>query len=92
MEAQTILMVLFGIVVTGFLVADLGFFNKKSHKIEFKPALYQSIFWVAVSLIFGVLIYFFIDKVTAIEFFSAYVTEKMLSVRHSTLVLESRLK
>ncbi len=87
MEAQTILMILFGVVVTGFLVADLGFFNKKSHKIEFKPALYQSIFWIAISIIFGILIYFFIDKVTAIEFFSAYVTEKMLSVDNLFVIM-----
>jgi len=57
MEAQTGLIILFGVVIVGFLVADLGFFNKKSHKIEFKPALYQSLFWVGVSLVFGFLIY-----------------------------------
>ncbi|MFZ2149815.1 MAG: TerC/Alx family metal homeostasis membrane protein [Minisyncoccia bacterium] len=87
MEAQTILTILFGVVVTGFLVADLGFFNKKSHKIEFKPALYQSIFWIAVSIIFGALIFFFIDKQTAVEFFSAYVTEKMLSVDNLFVIM-----
>jgi tellurite resistance protein TerC len=84
---QTILGVLFGAVVIGFLIADLGFFNKKSHKIEFKPALYQSIFWVAISLIFGLLIFLFIDKNTAVEFFSAYVTEKMLSVDNLFVIM-----
>ena len=87
MEAQTILVILFSVVVLGFLIADLGFFNKKSHKIEFKPALYQSIFWVAVSLLFGVLIFFFIDKQTAVEFFSAYITEKMLSVDNLFVIM-----
>lgn len=87
MEAQTILTILFGTVVVGFLVADLGFFNKKSHKIEFKPALYQSIFWIAISLVFGALIFFFIDKQTAVEFFSAYVTEKMLSVDNLFVIM-----
>ncbi len=87
MEAQTILGILFGVVVLGFLIADLGFFNKKSHKIEFKPALYQSIFWVGISLIFGLLVFFFIDKKTAVEFFSAYVTEKMLSVDNLFVIM-----
>src|SRR3989344_8452189 len=87
MGAQTILTILFGAIVIGFMVADLGFFNKKSHKIEFRPALYQSIFWIAVSLIFGALIYFFIGKVTAVEFFSAYVTEKMLSVDNLFVIM-----
>jgi tellurite resistance protein TerC len=87
MEAQTILTILFGAIVVGFLIADLGFFNKKSHKIEFKPALYQSIFWVGISLVFGALIFFFIDKQTAVEFFSAYVTEKMLSVDNLFVIM-----
>jgi tellurite resistance protein TerC len=87
MEAQTGLIILFGVVIVGFLVADLGFFNKKSHKIEFKPALYQSLFWVGVSLVFGFLIYLFIGKETAVEFLSAYVTEKMLSVDNLFVIL-----
>ncbi len=87
MEMQTILSILFGVVVVGFLVADLGFFNKKSHKIAFKPALYQSIFWVGISLVFGLLIYLFIDKNTAVEFLSAYVTEKMLSVDNLFVIM-----
>lgn len=87
MEMQTILGIVFGVLVLGFLIADLGFFNKKSHKIGFKPALYQSIFWILVSLIFGGLIFFFIDKNTAIEYFSAYVTEKMLSVDNLFVIM-----
>jgi tellurite resistance protein TerC len=87
MEAQTWLIILFAVVVVGFLVADLGFFNRKSHKIGFKPALYQSLFWVVVSLIFGLLIYLFIGKETAVEFLSAYVTEKMLSVDNLFVIL-----
>src|SRR3989344_8932417 len=87
MDAQAILTILFGTIVVGFLVADLGFFNKKSHRIEFRPALYQSIFWIAISLIFGALIYFFIGKVTAVEFLSAYLTEKMLSVDNLFVIM-----
>src|SRR3989339_1492067 len=87
MDAQTNLTILFGVIVVGFLILDLGFFNKKSHKIEFKPALYQSIFWVAISLVFGLLIFFFLSKETAVEFFSAYVTEKMLSVDNLFVIM-----
>lgn len=87
MESQTALSILFAVIVVGFLVADLGFFNKKSHKIEFKPALYQSLFWIGISLAFGALIFFFIGKETGIEFFSAYITEKMLSVDNLFVIL-----
>ncbi len=87
MDAQLILIILFSVVVIGFLIADLGFFNRKSHKIEFKPALYQSLFWVGISLGFGYLIYLFIGKDTAVEFLSAYITEKMLSVDNLFVIL-----
>jgi tellurite resistance protein TerC len=87
MDAQLILIILFSVVVIGFLIADLGFFNRKSHKIEFKPALYQSLFWVGISLGFGYLIYLFIGKETAVEFLSAYITEKMLSVDNLFVIL-----
>ena len=87
MDAQTNLTILFGVIVVGFLILDLGFFNKKSHKIEFKPALLQSIFWVAISLVFGLLILFFLSKEVAVEFFSAYVTEKMLSVDNLFVIM-----
>jgi tellurite resistance protein TerC len=80
MDVQNYLYIVFGAVIAGFLIVDLGFLNRKSHKIEFKAALYQSIFWIAMAVGFGVLIYFFLDQKLAAEYFSAYVTEKMLSV------------
>lgn len=87
MDAQTSLILLFVVIVVGFLVLDLGFLNRKSHKIEFRPALYQSIFWVVISLVFGFLIYLFLSKELAVEFISAYVTEKMLSVDNLFVIL-----
>jgi len=87
MDAQSLLSILFGVIVVGFLIADLGFFNKKSHKITFKPALYQSLFWIGISLVFGLLVFIFIGKDTAVEFLSAYVTEKMLSVDNLFVIL-----
>ncbi|KKQ60698.1 MAG: Integral membrane protein TerC [Parcubacteria group bacterium GW2011_GWE2_38_18] len=87
MDNQTSLFVLFGFVVTLFLVADLGFFNRKSHKVEFKSAIYQSLFWVAVSVIFGFLIFLYMDREMAAQFLSAYVTEKMLSLDNLFVIL-----
>lgn len=87
MDAQTNLTILFGVIVVGFLALDLGYFNRKSHKVEFKPALYQSLFWIAISLIFGFLILLFVSKEMAVEFFSAYVTEKMLSVDNLFVIM-----
>ena len=80
MSAQSELFILFSIIVTGFLAIDLGYFNRRSHRIEPKEALAQSIFWIATAIAFGFLIFLFIGRDQAAEFLSAYVTEKMLSV------------
>ncbi len=87
MEAQTNLVILFGIIIVGFLVVDLGYLNRKNHRVEFKSALYQSLFWIAISLIFGLLIFLFLDKELAAQFMSAYVTEKMLSVDNLFVIM-----
>lgn len=87
MDAQTNLIILFGVIIAGFLAIDLGYFNRKSHKVEFKPALYQSLFWIAIALIFGFFIFLFLNKDLAAEFLSAYITEKMLSVDNLFVIM-----
>lgn len=87
MTAQEKLWILFAIIIVGFLIFDLGFANRKSHKIELKPALNQSLFWIAISLGFGFLIFVFLGKELAAEFLSAYVTEKMLSVDNLFVIM-----
>lgn len=87
MNIEVELFTLFFVIIIGFLIVDLGFFNKTNHKVEFKSALYQSIFWVSIALVFGVLIYFFMSKELAAEYMSAYVTEKMLSVDNLFVIM-----
>lgn len=85
---EMLLFGIFGVVILLFLVVDLGLVHKKAHKISQKDALIQTIFWVAVSVVFGILIYFFAGgPKDALEFFSAYVTEKALSVDNIFVIL-----
>ncbi|MDE0471281.1 MAG: TerC family protein [Ekhidna sp.] len=78
----------FGAIIIIFLIVDLGVFHKKHHKISHQEALKQSIFWVLVSVIYGVLIYLYGEGSQAtLEFFSAYVTEKALSVDNIFVIL-----
>jgi tellurite resistance protein TerC len=98
---QTVLYSIFGLVIGTFLLIDLGFFNKSAHKITTKSALYQSIFWVIVSTIFGYVIYLdgpyevevsgqikSISGLTAmVEYFTAYLTEYALSVDNIFVIL-----
>lgn len=87
MEIQSELFIVFAIVVVGFLVADLGFFNRKAHRISPKSALIQSLFWVAIAFGFAFLIFLFMGRSEAAEFMSAYVTEKMLSVDNLFVIM-----
>lgn len=87
MDAGGNLFILFVAVIVGFLVADLGYFNRKAHRIDAKSALIQSLFWVAVAVAFGFLIFLFLGRGTAVEFMSAYVTEKMLSVDNLFVIM-----
>ena len=99
---QTVLYSVFGLIIGVFLLIDLGFFNKSAHKITTKSALYQSIFWVVVSTIFGYFIYLYgpydietddgkfrsLSGLTAmVEYFTAYLTEYALSVDNIFVIL-----
>ena len=86
---ETILFGVFAVVILVFLIIDLGLLNKQSHRISTQSALYQSVFWVCVSTVFGYLIYYFDEGGTdaMIEYFSAYLTEYALSVDNIFVIL-----
>jgi len=87
MDIQNNLFILFSVIIGGFLIADLGYFNRKAHKIEPKSALIQSLFWISIACGFAYLIFIFLGHNTAAEFMSAYVTEKMLSVDNLFVIM-----
>ncbi len=87
-QNEGILFGVFGVIIVLFLIVDLGVFHKKHQKVSQREALQQSIFWVLVSVGYGTLIYFYGEGPAAtLEFFSAYVTEKALSVDNIFVIL-----
>lgn len=88
-QEETILFGVFSAVIFVFLLVDLGVFNKSAHKITTKSALYQSIFWVMVSTVFGYLVYLYDPGKgdAMVEYFSAYLTEYALSVDNIFVIL-----
>jgi len=88
-EEETILFGIFAVIIILFLVLDLGLFHKQAHKISTRSALYQSIFWVVVSTLFGVFILVYDESGTegAVQYFSAYLTEYALSVDNIFVIL-----
>lgn len=94
-NSENLLYGIFGIVITIFLILDLGVFHKNPGKITQNDALKQSLFWVLVSIIFGGVIYFYYENPvpgvtpyeSMLEFYSAYLTEKALSIDNIFVIL-----
>lgn len=86
-ERETILFGVFAFIIILFLVLDLGLFHKTARRTTTKSALYQSIFWVIISTLFGFFIYRYDGADHAVEYFSAYLTEYALSVDNIFVIL-----
>ncbi|WP_212001631.1 TerC/Alx family metal homeostasis membrane protein [Chitinophaga sp. HK235] len=71
---------IFGIVIVLALVFDLGLFSKKNTKTTLKTAFWQSIFWIGLAVLFFGFMWFEDGSETAINFMSAYLMEKSLSM------------
>ena len=90
MPSNWIFWILFNVFVLAMLALDLGVFHRKRHVVQFREAMGWTIVWVALSGGFAVLIYFFghtmvghVERVNsdlALEFTTAYLIEKSLSV------------
>lgn len=87
MDPKVLLLGVLAILVVGFLVVDLGFFNRTAHKVTFKSALLQSLFWIGMALLYTIFVYDLIGAESGTQFLTAYVTEKMLSVDNLFVIL-----
>lgn len=72
--------ILFNVFVVAMLVLDLGVFHRKSHTVKYREALIWSVVWIALALIFAVVIYFWHGRTSSLEFVTGYVIELSLSV------------
>jgi tellurite resistance protein TerC len=88
---------LFFLALIALLVLiDLGVFNRREHVIQIKEAIYLSLFWIALSLLFSIFIYFAYDsnyldigyysnyaldgKKALLQYLTGYLIEKSLSL------------
>jgi len=82
------LYVLFGVIVVTFLIIDLGILNREAKVISQRSALLQSIFWVSISMVFAIIIYFWGGGYEdSMIFLSAYFAEKALSVDNIFVII-----
>jgi tellurite resistance protein TerC len=62
------------------LVLDLFVLHRDAKEISFREAAVLSAFWVALGLLFGILVWVWAGPTTAGEYYAGYVIEKALSV------------
>ena len=72
--------IFFNVFVLVLLALDLLVFHRKAHEVKIKEALIWTLFWIALSLSFNLYIYYRNGPEPAIEFLTAYLIEKSLSI------------
>lgn len=84
MEKTQLIYIVFSIVIVLALIFDLGLLSKKNQTIGLKAALYQTLFWVSLSVAFCGFIWYENEngngKTDAISYISAYLLEWSLSI------------
>lgn len=80
MTVDQITYLTFGVVLLVALALDLGLMSKKNEAITMKKAMWQTIFWVALSVAFCLFLWFEKTPIVATKYFTAYLMEWSLSI------------
>ena len=71
---------IFAVLVFGMLGLDLLVFHKKAHKEMFREAVFWSVAWIGLALLFNAGIFYAFGSQKGMEFLASYLIEKSLSV------------
>jgi tellurite resistance protein TerC len=80
MSGETILWIVFGVLVPVMLFLDLGVFHRRAHAVKVKEALIWSAVWISLALLFCLGIYLLVGHEKALNFITGYLVEESLSV------------
>jgi len=80
MSLELVLWIVFHVVVAGMLAVDLGVFQRDPHKLSMREAVAWSIVWIAAALLFNAGIWLLEGPQRGMEWLTAYLVEKALSV------------
>ncbi|MFC1475369.1 TerC family protein [Candidatus Zixiibacteriota bacterium] len=70
----------FNILVLAMLALDLGVFHRKAHTVSIKEALWWTLVWTVVTLLFNVGVYYWRGTEIALQFFTGFLIERALSM------------
>jgi tellurite resistance protein TerC len=77
---STILWISFFFIITILLFVDLFVLHGKDKEITVKRALIESAGWISIAFLFNVVVYFTLGTDKAVEYLTAYLIEKSLSI------------
>lgn len=80
MSKDQVVYIVFGVVLVLALLFDLGLLSKKGKTITIRQALYQTLFWVTLALVFFVFMWVYEGPQLALQYISGYLMEWSLSV------------
>ncbi len=80
MTPDQVIYLVFGLALLLALIFDLGLMSKKNETITIKKALYQTLFWVSLSIAFCIFLWFEKDSIVATKYLTAYLMEWSLSI------------
>jgi tellurite resistance protein TerC len=70
---------IFFALIFGMLALDLGVLNRHEHRVGVREALFWSVVWTLVALLFNGWVYYRFGSRTGFEFLTGYVIERSLS-------------
>jgi len=71
---------IFAIIILGAVFYDLWVMGKRKKELSIKEAGFWTMGWISLALLFNFIIYLFISHQKALEFLTAYLLEKSLSL------------
>lgn len=80
MDHSVLLWAIFNIFIIAMLIVDLVVLHKEDEPVSIKEALYWTGIWIALALIFGIGVYYYMGSQTALDYYTGYLIEKSLSV------------
>ena len=80
LSAAVLPWIIFLIIVIALMAFDLGVLNKQDHEIGIKESLWLSAFYIAIALLFGVGVWYFMGTQQAIDYYTGFLVEKSLSM------------
>ncbi len=81
------LWIIFYIFVGSLLIFDLGIVHRKSRQIKFKESIILSLIYIFIGLLFGLFVLYFLDKQSAVEYYTGFFLEKTLAIDNIFLIL-----